>query len=222
MRGAALAALGLLAVTQLWGGAVTFAQFFETEPSVRGFGWNASARQLTSTGLAVVFRFDSALVPRELAGDHHAHLWLAAVGAQAVEIGGFEVQDFAGTLQILRDSPASWGRSQRTNLLTADFGGVFSGMRNSQTGSLAASNQTGDAVAFTSDFIDFQGETAGMALSFTSLTPTLVKSGNYLRSFTASGTGAFDASFVPEPSLGVVTGCALAVAGLAMRQQQLH
>jgi hypothetical protein len=204
---------------------ITFAQFTQKTVSDQSFfyGINTTTVKFDSVtgGIPIFLTITDSFAP-SLDRVESAHLYLSssttATAIAPVPPDQFTQQHFTGPgnlFQIILDTPVDG----RANFLTATFSdALFSGRLNSTVASLKTS--AAGQVTFTSDFIDFTGATeAGLSLSLSSVNSTDGSGGlqmaenGFLKSFTASGTGTFDANFagavVPEPSTIVLAGFGL-------------
>lgn len=226
----------------------TFAQFSQLgENDIMRFvnsansGGNANA-QLTSAvrqgngyiqGAPIVsFKFLSG--PDELRLQDAYFSFAAAATSAAQVFGGFTAQELAsGTLAFTRVTPASQGsgNGNRTNLLTINFtNATILGSTNTSAASLTASTFNGATVTMTSDFFTFDSTVnRDLSLSFSSLTPTLLRAafGDNLRSFTADATGTFSSdpapryvNEVPEPAMLGLFGIGFTILAFARRRQR--
>ena len=205
---------------------VTFAQFLEKTGSqdfVFTNNTNNAVFGTVSGGSPIDFRYSniSGLDPA-LQGFQNAHLSLSTSTNQPTTASGSTLtQAFNGgvsTIQVIRDTPAPVGNGARTNLLTVTFS------PNNNSPSLAGSNFGNSAsfsattpdhtVTLTSDFLDFSNSSQrNLALSFSSLLTDLrMDAGNFLKSFTAAGSGTF-ASNPPPTVVAVPTAAAVSVSG---------
>ena len=205
---------------------VTFAQFLEKTGS-QDFVFTNNASSATfgtvSGGSAIDFRYSNiSNLDASLRGFQDAHLFLSTTTAQAATVNTNTItQGFNGnpnTIRIIRDTPAIVGNGAHNNLLTVTFSPnnnvpslVGSNLGNSASFSATTPDHT---VVFTSDFLDFSISTQrNLALSFSSLLSDLrLDNGNFLKSFTAAGSGTF-ASNPPPTVIMAVTAAAVTISG---------
>ena len=211
---------------------VTFGQFTEVNGS-NAFHFNnnvASASFVAATPVNFSFSNVSGL-PVELQGIQGATLTLTAsttTAATAPTASTLRQRFDTFVHSIVRNSPID-GKS---NLLTVDLTpaaingakAALAGSKNGGAAQLAGGTGAGLTVAFTSDFVDFSdSEVRDIALSFSSVTPHLLKSGHFLKTFTAAGTGTFSADVAPTfiPSIPEPASLSLlvAAAGLLVRRR---
>jgi hypothetical protein len=179
---------------------------------------NVSADFVAATHVSFTFSNIPGLTA-DLTGPQDATLTLTAHTTTAVtSIGTNRRQRFDSfLLQITRNTPTQDGK---TNLLTIDLTpaaingakAALSGTNGSGAATLSGGTGAGLTVLFTSDYLDFTGTLLrDIALSFTSITPSYAKGtgagANFLKSFTAAGTGTFSTDApptfippVPEPA----------------------
>jgi len=196
---------GLTPGTGIPGGSTPNAQFLSS-----GLGGLATA-------IPVTFQFLSlGSLPADLQGPLNATLALtSATVSPVVALGGVIYdQNITGdkaitdTLSITLDKPADEGGGSKTNLLTVVFTGQLVGEVGSRTPQLSGNTALGDTVTFSSDFLAFDpAQARDFSLTFTSWTTGADQNGleldpldSFYQSATASGTGTFDATIIPEPS----------------------
>lgn len=193
-----------------------------------------SGGNMTPTAIDVDFNYVggnafTAGLPAALLGAQAAKLTLNAQSDVGVAVfGGFAVQQhMTGTLEIRRTTPYMG----KDLLLRVDFGvtgdpnsgGRYQGTLRGQTSALAADEDLGETVVFTSDFIDFTGATSkNMISSFTSVNPRFLKDliSQFYVSHTAQGAGTFSAQAVPEPGTIAAALTGVAFAGLALARRR--
>jgi hypothetical protein len=190
------------------------------------YKWNNTSGLQTGTGasatsIPVSFQYSDPNLPAPLQGPLNAHMTITAGHTGNVMSGaGFLSQPLAGTVTITLDTPYL-GQNM---LLSANFSGHLSGPQGGTIAIQDSETILADTVVFSSDFLSpsfFSLMPKGMSFTFLSVNPTLNVTGNYLRTFTASGSGQFF-SQVPEPS-GLIlagVGCALLLIGGIRRKVQ--
>ena len=169
-------------------------------------------------------------LPAALLGVQAAKLTLDAQSEVGVAVfGGFAVQQhMRGSLEIRRTTPFLG----QDLLLRVDFGvpanpnsgGRYQGTLRGQTSALAADEDLGETVIFTSDFIDFTGALSkNMISSFTSVNPRFLKDlvSQFYVSHTAQGAGTFSAQAVPEPGTIACALTGVAFAGVALIRRRM-
>jgi hypothetical protein len=117
------------------------------------------------------------------------------------------------TLTITRNTPAAEGMGTQTNLLTVNFTGELLAGLGGDTAQLTGQTALGDTVNYSSDFVNLSAHPADFSLGFTSWTALGDGAGveynsstGFLNPSTAAGTGSFDISAVPEPTVGAILG----------------
>jgi hypothetical protein len=221
---------------------MSFAQFQQVVPSERLFvytnnGGQSATFNSEAAGVRVMLTFDESQAMHGLSGIQMAHLFLeGSTTSPASRVpdpdnpGRFLLNEVFPTatnmIRIVLDNPVMGF----TNFLTVRYSDVFSGNEGATSGGLRAS-APGDTVVFTSDFFNFNGsQNNDFSLSFSSIINDLDPllglqqgTGNFLQSFTASGSGTFAADFggeVPEPSTILLAGCGvLGLLGAAYRRR---
>jgi len=195
---------------------VTFAQFtqkFGGQDFIFSNRGSFASFDTISSGTPVDFTYlNIAGLPAELQGDQDARVFFNCVTNQpSVQGGGNTTQPFTGTctIQIIRDTPASFGRGSRTNLLSVTIDNFFAppsrtlsdltGTSGGNSAGFSASQPGGQAITFTSDFLDFSlTEGRNLSLSFSSINPIFSQGpGGFLNSFSAAGAGSFASCPVP-------------------------
>lgn len=197
---------------------LTFAQFSQRSSGNHfRFRQDGAAYVFESMGaIPVYFTFLDVIgtLPAELTGVQTGHVTLTATTRRPVAGTSYLTQVLdSGTLTITRDLPAAVGRNDKRNLLTLQFEGMeLNGRRNGRVLTGVASTELGSSVLYTSDFLEFAATLErDFALSFSSVTPALLTTGGFLRTFAAAGTGTFDSDPppltlepVPEPGTGLL------------------
>src|SRR5262249_18050667 len=156
------------------------------------------------TGNPVVVTYFESLA-HGLRGPQLAHLFLdshteahAVLGADNILRERFSTQ--TNTIRITLDTPFMG----KTNFLTVTYTDLLAGAAGGFSATMTASDASipPDTVNYTSDFFNFSGsDQHSFALSFSSIQSQgggglrLADDGNFLQSFTASGTGTFDTNF---------------------------
>ncbi len=203
--GIALSAIAGWAVHSAQAQTVTFATFQQVNLSSTPFVFTNSGTSGTFTTAATAVKFNfsgiSGIAGTDLSGTQNATITITATTSTAVSGTGSaanpfnQVIDF-GTITITRTTAATEGNGSRTNLLTVNFSDSPASINGRNgSGSFGGSDPT---VTFTSDFMDFSATTArDFAIALTSITPALAKSGSFLRSFQATGSGQFDSDPTP-------------------------
>jgi hypothetical protein len=218
---------------------VTFAQFQEATGSSNANvfaylnnGSDGDAQLITQASaptsglIPVTFTYLSQSgLPADLQGTQDAMLSLTSSTQSSVQTSGtLGEQQINGSglltdvLTITRDTPASQGNGARTNLLTMTFTGNIVGVLGGTAPQLEGNSNLGDTITYTSDFLNFTGDTEeNYSVTFSSWISTADGSGleiaddNYFASATAAGDGTFDANAasvvtVPEPAtMGLAT-----------------
>jgi hypothetical protein len=215
-------ALGCLIAPVARAQLTTFAQFFESGGG-SAFSYTASgtagaggSARLGTTNVAIYFQYMGITnLPADLAGIQNAHLAFTSfttLGPTVASEGFNEVFNGSGAnaamITITRDTPAAEGNGGRTLLLEAIFTPfVLSGSGGS--GTLNASSISG-TVAFTSDFLAFQGSVQrDLALALSSISPALsIGANGFFAAFRAAATGTFSAQgfenlVAPGPTLEI-------------------
>jgi hypothetical protein len=192
---------------------VTFAQFSHLGGSPQVFAYTNKSGTSADFGTvaggdAILLSVDTRFAP-ELTTPLTARLFLTAQTSAAtfppLPPDNTTREHFpvaANMIQVLLDTPVDG----KTNFLTVTFSDLFGGVLGSHEASLtasdAASGMPPDMVTFTSDFINFTGTiNHGISLSFSSVDSVdgsgglQLGDGDFFKSFTAAGTGAFDTSF---------------------------
>ncbi len=191
----------------------TFAQFFEVDAGQHfqftnntpvNATFNSTNPDLPNIGIPVFFLYSNLVTPPDLTGFQTAHLTMSSTTTTPVIVGPNLAQPFniiLNTIAITRDSAAAEGNGTRTNLLTITYTGMVQGAQDSTNASLQGATSAGFTVEFTSDFFDFTGALVrGLALSFSSVTPTLSVNGSFLNTFLAAGSGTFNLQLAPTPT----------------------
>ncbi|MBS1797615.1 MAG: carboxypeptidase regulatory-like domain-containing protein [Acidobacteria bacterium] len=203
----------------------TFAQFLENNGSQDFvFTNNGSSANFATivNGSSVSFRYQNiAGLDSSLQGFQDAHLTISPVDSNttipAFDNSGTLTQPFqAFKVQIIRDLPTApgVGTGTRRNLLTAVIQPIVDAPDLAGSGNSATFQATtpDHIVTFSSDFLVFAATTSrNMALSFSSVTPTLAINGNFLQSFTAAATGTFASN--PPPTPYIPTAAPVSVGG---------
>jgi hypothetical protein len=215
MRLSSLLGLGLtLALSTGLASADTIAQF-DQAPAANDFVFTSGPAGATFATIAggspVTFHFSNlGGVPL---GDQVAHAFLSAsstLAASSVNDSG-DVILFqplsAFVLEFRRDSDnALLLRATLTPAGGADAPQI-SGLDGDNSAALDASSAANNTVVFESDFFDFSTATQrDAALGFSSVDPVLVLDGDFLKSFTAAGTGTFSIASIPEPATMALVG----------------
>lgn len=235
---------------------VTFAQVQQQNPALKAFRFtnnNSGVRQFTAS-VPVLFSYSATLFPGlrkfGLLGGQNAVLTLnGTTTAPATATGVGTTASPRVFTQILENVVLSiklvTPHKGLNNLLTATFTDTLSGIRGGSTATLRSDTQTGDALIYTSDFLDFSRTVdRDLSFSFTSLTSAnngqtgadfsgagfrLRRDANrndFLRSFTAAGVGTFATNpppivIVPEPGSFALMGfCLITLATLSRRYQR--
>lgn len=236
--------IGLLffaSILTVSGQTTTFAQFLEqngTQDFVFTNNTSSATFRTISGGSPIAFRYQNiGGLPLALQGFQDAHMFVTATTTTPGAPNGGNVEQFLNqtvTVQIFRDTPApiGVGSGSRTNLLTAIFSPnanapTISGSNGGNSATLSATTPDHN-VTFTSDFIGFGLTTdRNLGLSFSSVTPSLgLGAGNFLRSFTAAGTGTFASNpppvYVPPTAANAtVSGQVFASSGVGLRNAKV-
>jgi hypothetical protein len=118
------------------------------------------------------------------------------------------------------------------NLLTVEFGTSMTGNRNGSTTTLSGSTAAGNAIAFSSDFLDFSNvSNADLSTTFSALSNLLQinasTANSSLSTFRATAGGQFSSDpaplvldVLPEPLSWVMMVTGFAMLGTAIRHQQ--
>jgi hypothetical protein len=225
--GITMAALATCAVHSVQAQTVTFATFQQVNLSSTPFTFtnHGTSGTFATTATAIKFNFSGiAGLSTDLTGNQTATITITATTSTPVSGAGTAVSPFnqvidSGTITITRTTAAAEGTGSKTNLLTVAFSGSPASINGRNgSGNFGGSDPT---VTFTSDFIDFSASTArDFAIALTSITPALAKSGSFLRTFAATGSGQFDADPNPTvpgttaaPELGSLTLLCAALSG---------
>ncbi len=226
----AAVAVATSAQAQTTAAPVTFAQFTQAAGTGNAFTFTDNDASGTLTASTQV-NFEFLILGGGLPLDRQrATLSLtSSTTAPAVTVpttNGVNVeQPFNGglTLSIIRNSDGANLLTATTN--TATLGGELT----SRSAGLQASNNAGDNLVFTSQFINFsQSQQRALSLAFTSLITAgtgagLTLTGRLVDSFTAAGAGSFsaDINVIPEPASMVMMGLGLAaIPGLVIARRK--
>jgi hypothetical protein len=226
---AAILGLLLVSATSSRADVMTFAQFTQINVGDQNFVYsnNTSSADFSTIALGNPISLGIAdwVRPTGLASSQDAHLFLSASTASAVKVSGTALsQAFPSAtnmIRILLDTPFK-GHS---NFLTVTFSSRADGLAGEQ-GTHSATFRASDAssppdtVTYTSDVIDVSPFIEhSFALSFSSISGNglQVGPGGFYDSFTASGSGTFDAAVIPEPPSLLLAGMAtFAFAGFGL------
>lgn len=222
----------------------TFAQFKQQNPNLKPFQYTSGGVfHTTSTALPIFFnygvknKYDNTLNGGVFGGNIKGFLNLTSVknGNTSVQ-GTFLAQNLQTVVMAFTlntsalTAPqlaalAAAGLAGKKNLLTVTGTALLSGTKGGSVPSMNADTLTNYSITYTSDFISFPTTIVAKDynLSFSGASPKLALNGaKQLAAFTASGTGTFDYSTVPEgSSLLFLVGGLLPVGGLiAMRRRK--
>ncbi len=198
-----------------YGQTTTFAQFTQN-PAGQNFVFTNNTTTATfgttpTTGVQVNFNYSNINgLNAALTGTQSAKLFITTTTTEASvsSFGNFLAQPLSQsiTISIIRDTATSAGvgTGARTNLLTAvitigNSNPSISGQVGATSGNFSAATTNGNQnVTFTSDFLSFSNTSErDLAIAFSSIQPALAISGDFLRSFAASGTGTFASNPAP-------------------------
>lgn len=234
----AVVALGL-AAQEARAVQVTFAQFtqavagrrftFKNAGAGSTFFTNDASGSLTPGSVPVNFQvLDNALNPANNGMTIAANLTVnATVTSPATQSGSNINQPLGGTLSFIGAAGSGFDGQ---NLLTVTFApgpppdqASINGRVNSNSSSLNADTAIGDTITYTSSI--FRPEVTAslikdLSMAFSSTVPPLAIVNNYLRSFTASGSGSFSANVVPEPATLALAGLGIPFALVALRRRR--
>ncbi len=148
-------------------------------------------------------------------------------GNPALAVGGFRDQPglqggfsfiYTGPTTVLNGHAITTG----ANLLTATLtDGDITGVVNGSAGSMFASTDSGSAVTYTSDFIDFTSSTSrDLSFSLNAVSPRFgASAGQALNSFAAAETGEFGFA-IPEPATWTMGILGFGLLGATLRRRK--
>lgn len=194
---------------------VTFAQYTQRiggQDFIFNNNGTSATFQTTTGGSPINFSYlNIANLPIELQGIQNARVFFSSTttAAATTAIGNRTIQPFNNVFNILifRDSPASSGNGNRTNLLTvtittASSNPDLSGEQGGRSAAFTASTPIQN-ITYTSDFLDFANTIErDLSLGFTSIAPVYSLGTTFLQSFTAAGTGSFASNPPPVVRMG--------------------
>lgn len=186
------------------------------------FGGGSATFNTVDNGSFVDFKYFPLIVsglPQSLRGSQDAHLFLTATTSAPATLDGSVLnqplnQTFV--ISIIRDTaaPAGVGTGTRRNLLTATISPLtaiptLTGTSGNNSAGFSVSTPN-HVVTYTSDFLIFSSTNQrNLAVSFSSINLPLAQSaGNFLRSFSAAGSGTFASDPAPlsiGPTAAAVT-----------------
>lgn len=225
---------------------VTFAQFLERAGTQDFVFSNNTSNATFSTvggGSPIFFLYSNITgLDSSLTGFQNAHLFITTTTTAFATLnlatnGLNQSLDQTTVISVVRDTPApvGVGIGARTNLLTATVSvntatPALTGTSTTNSGTMSISTPD-HVVTFTSDFLNFSLTTQrNLALSFSSITPTLGLAGpsgsSFLQSFTAAGSGTYASDppptvFGPTAASATISGRVLNMSGNGLRNVQV-
>src|ERR1041385_3245440 len=221
---------GALAILSLWrlpaanAAPTTFAQFLQTNNSVKAFTYNdtgaTSSFNVVSIPVKSAFGVTNSYNGNNFTNPIDAHLTMTAVIDGNKPTGHFFENFQSVSMVFTADTPVGGMSNLLTMTATAKFAPDtgFNGSGNHAT--LTGDTVSGDVVNYSSDFLFFFLTTdRDFALSFSGVDPKLsLDVDGWLNSFAASGTGTFASEpapfFTPDgTSVSLLSGGLLPLAG---------